>query len=256
MRKFVASAVLLPCAGGAGRQPADFRRAPALQPWTLEITAAGAEAIAILRKAGLKRADLQLRATTASSGLPRWRPTLRFPSLRPYRSRGEIGSWFRDERDPHLEDRLKRYRYAGDREVSPLRRRRRPAGAAPHGAACAPASGLFLHAHSDVEAVERLLKQWLRRRGSCGRIRASTGRKSARGRRASTATCGATSRSAPTNARGGKVDPGWRAAFLELPDRFSWSAPTSFTPVRWHCIGEHAKLVAAMARRPGLEERS
>ena len=41
------------------------------------------------------------------------------------------------------------------------------------------------------------------------------------------------------HARGGKVDADWRAAFLEFPDRFLVGTD-SFTPERWHYIGEHA----------------
>jgi hypothetical protein len=41
-------------------------------------------------------------------------------------------------------------------------------------------------------------------------------------------------------ARGGKVDPDWRAAFLEFPDRFMVGTD-SFTPERWHYIAEHAR---------------
>ena len=41
------------------------------------------------------------------------------------------------------------------------------------------------------------------------------------------------------HASGGKVDPAWREAFLEFPDRFLVGTDT-FTPERWHYIVEHA----------------
>ena len=37
------------------------------------------------------------------------------------------------------------------------------------------------------------------------------------------------------HASGGKVDPAWREAFLEFPDRFLVGTDT-FTPERWHYI--------------------
>jgi hypothetical protein len=38
---------------------------------------------------------------------------------------------------------------------------------------------------------------------------------------------------------GGTIDPEWRAAFLEFPDRFMVGTDT-FSPERWYYIGEHA----------------
>jgi hypothetical protein len=37
----------------------------------------------------------------------------------------------------------------------------------------------------------------------------------------------------------GKVDPAWRAVFMEFPDRFLVGTDT-FTPERWHFVVEHA----------------
>src|SRR5258708_612913 len=72
------------------------------------------KAIAILRKAGLKRALISSSGDDGQQRLHALAPDLVIPELRPYRSRGEIGSWFRDESViPYLEERLKRFRYAG-----------------------------------------------------------------------------------------------------------------------------------------------
>jgi hypothetical protein len=38
----------------------------------------------------------------------------------------------------------------------------------------------------------------------------------------------------------GRVDDGWRAAFMEFPDRFLVGTDT-FTPERWHYVVEHAR---------------
>ena len=119
-----------------------------------------AQAIAILRKAGVKRALISSSGDDGQQRLLALAPDLVITELRPYRSRGELGSWFRDESViPYLEDRLKRYRYAGIGEFHlygadadlPVPRRM---------VQLARQYQLFLHAHSDADAVVRLFKQW------------------------------------------------------------------------------------------------
>ena len=41
------------------------------------------------------------------------------------------------------------------------------------------------------------------------------------------------------HASGGKLSPEWRALFLEFPRRFMVGTDT-YTPERWHFVGEHA----------------
>jgi predicted TIM-barrel fold metal-dependent hydrolase len=97
---------------------------------------------------------------------------------------------------------------------------------------------LFLHAHSDVEAVERLFKQWPEARilwAHSGFDRPEKVREMLRKHK--NLWCDLAFRT--DHASGGKVDPAWRAAFLEFPDRFMVGTD-SFTPERWHYIGEHA----------------
>ncbi len=187
------------------------------------------EAIAILRKAGLKRALVSSSGDDGQQRLVALAPDLVIPELRPYRSRGETGSWFRDESViPYLEERLRRYRYAGlgefhlSRRMVQLERQYK----------------LFLHAHSDVDAVERLFKQWPEARilwAHSGFERPEKVRETLRKHR--NLWCDLAFRT--DQALGGKVDPDWRAAFLEFPDRFMVGTD-SFTPERWHYIGEHA----------------
>ena len=197
-----------------------------------------AQAIAILRKAGVKRALISSSGDDGQQRLLALAPDLVITELRPYRSRGELGSWFRDESViPYLEDRLKRYRYAGIGEFHlygadadlPVPRRM---------VQLARQHRLFLHAHSDVDAVERLFKQWPEARilwAHSGFDRPEKVREMLRKYR--NLWCDLAFRT--DHARGGKVDPDWRAAFLEFPDRFMVGTD-SFTPERWHYIGEHA----------------
>jgi hypothetical protein len=87
-------------------------------------------------------------------------PDLIVPELRPYRTRADTSGWVRDDAIVrYLEQRLARHRYVGvgefhlygaDAEL-PVPRRM---------VALARERGLLLHAHSDVDAVERLFRQW------------------------------------------------------------------------------------------------
>jgi hypothetical protein len=87
-------------------------------------------------------------------------PDLIVPELRPYRTRADTSTWVRDEGIVrYLEQRLARHRYVGmgefhlygaDAEL-PVPRRM---------VALARERGLLLHAHSDVDAVDRLFQQW------------------------------------------------------------------------------------------------
>ena len=55
------------------------------------------DAIAILRKAGVKRALISSSGDDGQQRLYAAAPDLVVPELRVYRNRGEIGTWFRDE---------------------------------------------------------------------------------------------------------------------------------------------------------------
>lgn len=196
------------------------------------------DAIAILRKAGLKRALISSSGDDGQQRLYAEAPDLIIPELRPYRSRGDTGTWFRDESViPYLEERLKKYRYAALGEFHlygadadlPVPRRM---------VQLARQNGLFLHAHSDADAIERLFRQWPEARilwAHSGFDRPENVREMLRRHR--NLWCDLAFRT--DQARGGEVDPDWRGAFMEFPDRFLLGTD-SFTPERWHYIGEHA----------------
>ncbi|MGH3056374.1 MAG: amidohydrolase, partial [Gaiellaceae bacterium] len=117
------------------------------------------EAAAILRKAGLKRALVSSSGDAGTQALLAEAPDIVVPSLRPYRTRGELSTWSQDDSVVgFLEDLLKRHRYAAIGEFHlygadadrPVPRRM---------VALASQHGLVLHAHADVEAIERLFVQ-------------------------------------------------------------------------------------------------
>src|SRR5262245_45418420 len=70
------------------------------------------EAIAILRRAGLKRAMVSSSNDDGTQKLYEAAPDLVLPELRPYRTRGDLSTWVRDESViGYIEARLKKYRY-------------------------------------------------------------------------------------------------------------------------------------------------
>lgn len=196
------------------------------------------EAIAILRKAGIKRAMVSSSSDEGTQKLYKEAPDLVVPSLRPYRRRGEISTWVRDETIiPHLEDRLKKYRYAAigefhvygaDADLPVVRRM----------VQLARQHKLWLHLHGDSDAIERVLAQDPEARvlwAHSGFERPEAVRTMLRKHRNLYADLAFRN----DHASGGKVDPAWREAFVEFPDRFLVGTDT-FTPERWYYIAEHA----------------
>lgn len=198
-----------------------------------------AEAVAILRKAGVRRALVSSSGDEGQQRMKALAPDLVITELRPYRSRGEIGTWARDESVPrYLEERLAKYQYSGIGEFHlygadadlPVPRRM---------VELARARGLYLHAHSDADAVERLFGQWPQARILWAHSGFERPEKVAEMlRKHANLWCDLAFRT--DHASGGKVDPDWRGVFLEFPDRFMVGTD-SFTPERWHYVEPHAR---------------
>jgi predicted TIM-barrel fold metal-dependent hydrolase len=195
-------------------------------------------AIEILRKAGLKTAMVSSSSDEGTQKLYAEAPDLVIPVLRPYRTRGELSTWVRDPTIVnHLESRLKSYRYVAlgeyhvygaDADLPVMRRV----------VELAREHRLFLHSHSDADAIERQFKQDPNARilwahsgfDAPEKVREML-------RKHKNLWCDLAFRS--DHASNGKVDPAWRAAFMEFPDRFMVGTDT-FTPERWHFVVEHA----------------
>lgn len=196
------------------------------------------EAIALLRKAGVKRALVSSSNDDGNQKLYAEAPDLILPSLRTYRSRADISTWFNDEGvATYLRERLKRYRYVaigefhvfGENADAPVARL---------AVQLAKQYKLFLHAHSDVDAVERIFKQdpdarvlW----AHSGFERPERVREMLRKHR--NLWCDLAFRN--DHAAGGRLDADWRAAMMEFPDRFMVGTDT-YTAERWHYVVEHA----------------
>lgn len=196
------------------------------------------QAVAILRQAGLIGALVSSSDDDGNQMLAAEAPDLIVPELRPYRRRGEIGSWMKDDSVArYLEQRLGKFKYAGIGEFHlygadadlPVPRRM---------VALAREHGLLLHAHSDVDCIERLLKQWPEARilwAHSGFDRPQAVREVLR--RHPRLWCDLAFRG--DHATGSQVDAAWREAFDEFPGRFMIGTDT-FTPERWHYIPTHA----------------
>ncbi len=198
-----------------------------------------ADVIALLRKAGVRRALVSSSGDDGQQRLHAAAPDLIVPELRPYRRRGEIGTWFRDESViTYLEQRLSRHRYVAIGEFHlygadadlPVPRRM---------VELARQHKLFLHAHSDADAIERLFRQWPQARilwAHAGFEPPEVVAEMLRKHRNLWADLAFRT----DHGSSGRVDEAWRGVFLRFPDRFMVGTDT-FTPERWHYVPGHAE---------------
>jgi predicted TIM-barrel fold metal-dependent hydrolase len=138
----------------------------------------------------------------------------------------------------HVEARLARNTYAGigefhvfgtDADLPVMRRMTE----------LAAKYGLFLHAHSDADAVRRIFAQDPNARvlwAHSGFVDPNAIR--AMLERHPSLWCDLAFRS--EHASDGRVAPEWRKLFTDFPDRFMVGTDT-FTPERWHYVVEHAE---------------
>jgi hypothetical protein len=201
------------------------------------------EAVALLRKAGLKRALVSSSDDEGTQKLIAEAPDLIIPELRPYRRRGDLGTWAKDEAVlRYVEDLLRKHTYVAIGEFHlfgadadlPIPRRV---------VQLAKQHRLVLHAHSDADAVERIFQQdpgarvlW----AHSGFEPPDKVRDMLRKHRNLWADLAFRSE----QGTGGKVSPEWRAVFLEFPDRFMIGTDT-YVPERWHYVPENAAFSRA-----------
>jgi hypothetical protein len=196
------------------------------------------EAVAVLRKAGVKKAFVSSSSDDGTRMLYEEAPDLIVPVLRPYRRRGEIGTWVHEPAIvPHVEGRLKTLAYAGigefhvfgaDADLPVMRRL----------VELAKEYRIFLHAHSDADAVERIFGQdpgatvlW----AHSGFDQPDNVRAMLAKHKRLWADLAWRNDYAP----GGRLDGAWKQLFLAFPDRFMVGTDTP-SPERWYYVMEHA----------------
>ena len=188
-------------------------------------------AIELLRKAGVRRALVSSANDDGTLMLLKEAPDMIVPELSPYRKRGEFDKWMRDPGNlAYLEARIKKVPYVSIGEFHVYGKDAELPIVREH--------SLILHAHADAEAVERIFKLdpgarilWAhggfeRRERILGLLRLHK-----------TLWCDLAVRGDPGN--GTTVDPDWRAAFEEFPDRFMLGTDT-YSPERWHYVAPNA----------------
>src|ERR1043165_7166582 len=153
MKKVLVALLLVPLAAGAGTEMAalDAHLPYSHDAWEVVPPQAFVD---ILRKANIKRALVSSSNNEGTKMLQDRAPEIIVPELRPYRSRGELGTWAKDPTViPFIEDLLSKRKYVAigefhiygaDADLPNMRRV----------VQLAKQHRLFLHSHSDAAAVE------------------------------------------------------------------------------------------------------
>lgn len=199
-----------------------------------------AEAVRVLRAAGLRKALVSSSDDNGTQLLLEAAPDLIVPSLRPYRRRGEISSWMHDPTViDYVETNLAKNKYFaigefhayGDDINTPVLQRI---------ISLAKENNLLLHAHSDAEAIDLIFESdpdalvlW----AHSGFDRPEEVHKVLE--RHDNLWADLAYRS--DQSRGGIVATDWLSVFNAFPDRFMVGTDT-FAPERWYYVEDHANF--------------
>jgi hypothetical protein len=198
------------------------------------------QALTILEKAGVRRALVSSTPDDGTLKLYQADAKRVVPFLRPYRTRGDMGSWHSDpEVQAYVEERLTRgaYRGIGEFHLSaadtgkPVVKRL---------AELAAKQQLFLHAHVDEVAVERLLTLYPEVRILWAHAGMSSPVKEVGRLLDRYPKLWVELALRFDVAPGGTLDPEWRALFLRHPDRFMVGTDT-WTTSRWDSVVAEAR---------------
>ena len=199
------------------------------------------QALAILEAAGVRRALVSSTPDDGTLALHRADPNRIVPFLRPYRTREDMGSWHSDPVvEAYVVERLARGSYKGigefhlsatDAERPVVRRF----------AELAAQKGLFLHAHVDEVAVERLLTLYPKTKILWAHAGMASPVSAIRRLLDGYPTLWVELALRFDVAPGGTLHPEWRALFLRHPDRFMVGTDT-WTTSRWHSLVGEANV--------------
>ncbi|MFQ5553599.1 MAG: amidohydrolase family protein [Thermoplasmata archaeon] len=202
------------------------------------------QAIAILEQAGVRKALVSSTPDDGTLKLYQVDPQRIVPFLRPYRTQGDMRSWHSDPAvRAYVEERLRRGIYKGIGEFhlsaahvdAPVVKRFAELGAT---------HGLFLHAHVDEVAVERMLTLYPQAKILWAHAGMSSPIKEV-GRLLDKYPHLWVELSFRFDvAPDGTLNPEWRSLFLRHPDRFMVGTDTWVTS-RWHMLADEAKATRA-----------
>ncbi len=207
-----------------------------------------ADAVKALRSAGLRRAFVSSSSDEGTQKLYKIAPDLIVPVLRPYRKRGELSSWMYDETvTSMLSDLLSRNYYAGigefhaDGEQIDL-------PVLQQVIALAKQYNIFLHAHVDVDALQRIFKTdsdalvlWAHAGFESPEVIAAAMERYP--------NLWADLSFREEFVFQGDIEHEWRSLFERFPTRFLLGTDT-YTPQRWFYVAENADW--ARSWLPGL----
>jgi len=196
--------------------------------------------IELMQSANLKFALVSSSDDKGTQILSALAPELIVPSLRPYRRRGETSTWYQDPKAlEYVEDLLSKNRYAsigefhlfGDSADLPIPRRI---------VELAEDYNLLLQAHSDMEAVERLLAQ-------SDTVKVIWAHSGFEGPKEISEMLDKHDRlwadlAFRSEVGSGGLSDDWRQLFLDHPDRMMLGTDT-YTPERMYFIPDHAASV-------------
>lgn len=198
------------------------------------------QALALLERAGVRQALVSSTPDDGTLKLYQADPKRIIPFLRPYRTRGDMGGWHSDPAvQAYVEERLTRGVYKGIGEFhlsaadtdKPVVKRL---------AELAAKQQLFLHAHVDEVAVERLLTLYPEVRILWAHAGMSSPVKEVGRLLDRYPKLWVELALRFDVAPGGNLDPEWRALFLRHPDRFMVGTDT-WTTSRWDSLVEEAR---------------
>lgn len=193
------------------------------------------EILKIFDRAGVRRALVSSTPDDGTLRLYEKSPARIVPELRPYRTRGDMGSWHRDPAVlAYVEERLKRGIYKGIGEFhlfggqtnTPQIKRI---------AELAVERNIILHAHSDEAAVEELFALNPKVKILWAHAGMSSSPEAIGKLLDRYPNLWAELAIRTDMASGGKLDPAWRALFLRHPDRIMVGTDTWVTS-RWDAL--------------------
>jgi hypothetical protein len=192
----------------------------------------------IFDRAGIRRALVSSTPDDGTLRLYEQSPARVVPFLRPYRTREDIGSWYRDPTIiSYVETRLRRGIYRGIGEFhlhgeqtnTPVIRRITE---------LAVEKNLFLHAHSDEAAIHELFNIAPKAKILWAHAGMTSGPEAIGKMLDRYQSLWAELAIRTDMAPGGQLDPAWRALFLRHPDRLMIGTDTWITP-RWEALPDY-----------------